>query len=196
MLRFIVCATLSTLICAPGCDLGGDTEGLSKRIDDLEAASKKHDEALAAVADADKAREDMKARLEAADTARAKSEETIVSLEKSLTELQARINELETAVADATADAGKDPPSTETDPSEIPEVVGIPECDEYLFKYRRCIEAKMPEASKSAVTDALDKSIEAWKTVAEGPGRSALAETCKTASEAAKKATEAMGCTW
>ena len=195
MLRFIVCATLSTLLCASACDLGGDTEGLSKRIDDLEAASKKHDEALAAVAEADKAREDMKARLEAADTARAKSEETIVSLEKSLTELQARINELETVVADATADAGKDAPP-ETDPSEIPEVVGIPECDEYLFKYRRCIEAKMPEASKSAVMDALDKSVEAWKTVAEGPGRSALAETCKTASQAAKKATEAMGCTW
>jgi len=196
MLRFIVCASLSTLVCTSACDLGGDTEALSKRIDELEAASNKHDKALATVAESDKAREDMKARLEAADTARAKSEETIVSLEKSLTELQGRITQLETAVADATAAAGKEPPSTDTDPSEIPEVVGIPECDEYLFKYRRCIEAKMPEASKSAVMDALDKSVEAWKTVAEGPGRSALAETCKTASEAAKRATEAMGCTW
>lgn len=74
--------------------------------------------------------------------------------------------------------------------------IGIAECDEYFTKYLKCIEDKMPEGAKETTMKALEDSMKAWKTAAEGPGKDTLAETCKQAMEAAKQATQAMGCEW
>lgn len=74
--------------------------------------------------------------------------------------------------------------------------IGIPECDEYFEKYLKCIEDKMPDAAKETTKKALEDSVKAWKAAAEGPGKDTLAQTCKTAMETAKKATESMGCEW
>lgn len=74
--------------------------------------------------------------------------------------------------------------------------IGVPECDEYITKYLKCIEEKMPEAAREQTRKAVQQSIDAWKQAAEGPGKDTLAQTCKTALETAKKATEAMGCEW
>lgn len=73
---------------------------------------------------------------------------------------------------------------------------GVPACDEYLTKYRACIEDKVPEAARRAMTEALDTTVEAWKQAAAGPGAAALETGCKAASEAAAQATAAMGCSW
>jgi hypothetical protein len=73
---------------------------------------------------------------------------------------------------------------------------GVAACDEYLEKYRACIEDKVPEAARKAMTEALDTTVDAWKQAAAGPGAAALETGCKAASEAAAQATAAMGCTW
>ena len=86
----------------------------------------------------------------------------------------------------------------------VPEVVaaavgptGLAACDEYLTKYRACVEDKMPESVRETALKALDQSADAWKIAAATPAaRSSLDEACKAASAAAEQATTAMGCTW
>jgi chromosome segregation ATPase len=93
----------------------------------------------------------------------------IVELEASIAELQAR----------APVD-GPDPPAEDS--------IGVPECDEYITKYRECIDDKMPQATRETALKALDASVDAWKQAAATPlGKEALAEACKTALEAVSK---------
>lgn len=73
--------------------------------------------------------------------------------------------------------------------------IGVTECDDFMEKYAKCIE-KMPEASKKPMLESLQQMSDAWKKVATGPGRDALATACKTADESSKKAFESMGCKW
>jgi hypothetical protein len=74
--------------------------------------------------------------------------------------------------------------------------IGIPECDEYIEKYTKCIQDKMPEASRQQMKDAMDQSVKAWKEAAAGPAKDGLATSCKAALDAAKQATSSMGCEW
>lgn len=74
--------------------------------------------------------------------------------------------------------------------------IGIPACDEYLTKYRRCIADKVPEAARAAVNEALEQSIVAWRQAAAGPARDTLQTSCLAAMDAARQATEPIGCTW
>jgi len=74
--------------------------------------------------------------------------------------------------------------------------IGVPECDEYIEKYSKCINDKMPEASRQQMKDAMDQSAKAWKEAAAGPGKDSLAAGCKAALDAAKQATASMGCEW
>ena len=72
---------------------------------------------------------------------------------------------------------------------------GVPECDDYIAKYEKCISDKVPEMARSAMKDAFAKTRDAWKTAASTPeGKSTLAMACKTASEQAKTALSAYGC--
>jgi hypothetical protein len=88
-------------------------------------------------------------------------------------------------------DAGKPKATTST-----AQRIGIPECDEYIEKYRRCIETHVPEAARQSVRDAVDATLKAWREAAAGPAREGLATSCKVARDAAKQATTAMGCVW
>ena len=74
--------------------------------------------------------------------------------------------------------------------------IGVPECDEYIEKYSKCIMDKMPEASRQQMKDAMDQSAKAWKEAAAGPGKDSLAAGCKAALDAAKQSTASMGCEW
>ncbi|MBX7084332.1 MAG: hypothetical protein K1X88_34315 [Nannocystaceae bacterium] len=74
--------------------------------------------------------------------------------------------------------------------------VGVPECDEYITKYARCISDKLPESSRGAMLDAMKQAAEAWKEAAAGPAKDSLADACKAALDAARDATKAMGCVW
>ncbi len=77
-----------------------------------------------------------------------------------------------------------------------PSVIGIPECDEYIAKYMRCIADKVPESARQPMNDAMTATIQAWREAANGPAREGLAASCKAAGEAAAAATTAMGCSW
>lgn len=74
--------------------------------------------------------------------------------------------------------------------------IGIPECDEYIDKYTRCIEENMPKAAGELTLKAVQQSIDAWKQAATGPAAETLALTCKNALSTARRATAAMGCKW
>ena len=78
--------------------------------------------------------------------------------------------------------------------AKVPSRIGIVECDNYIFLYSRCIEAKAPEATKAQLADAMKKTVAGWKSVANGPGRDALATTCKAALDAVRKTSAAWGC--
>lgn len=74
---------------------------------------------------------------------------------------------------------------------------GVPECDEYIAKYTACVESKVPDAARGMVRQQIDASKAAWKQAASTPeGRAGLALTCKQATEAAKAAVQAYGCSW
>jgi len=74
--------------------------------------------------------------------------------------------------------------------------VGVPECDDYISKYEACINSKVPEMARGALKDAFDRTRTEWKAAAATPeGKQGLAIACKAASDAAKQAVAAYGCT-
>ena len=75
--------------------------------------------------------------------------------------------------------------------------IGVPECDTYIAKYEACIMDKMPEAQRGAFKSTLEQSRKAWKEAAANPTTKAgLSAACKTALDAAKASTTALGCKW
>ena len=75
--------------------------------------------------------------------------------------------------------------------------IGIPECDNYMAKYRECIEAKVPDAAKASIRQSLDQTTSAWKqAAATAEARASLAQACKQATDAAKMAMQAYGCSF
>jgi len=74
---------------------------------------------------------------------------------------------------------------------------GVPECDEYMTKYLACIDSKVPEAARAMVRQGLDQTKASWQQAAATPqGKQGLAAGCKQATEAAKQAMAAYGCSW
>lgn len=74
---------------------------------------------------------------------------------------------------------------------------GVPECDEYLTKYLTCIDSKVPEAARASVRQSVEQTKAAWKQAASTPeGKAGLAMGCKQATEAARMAMTAYGCTF
>jgi hypothetical protein len=103
----------------------------------------------------------------------------------------------------ATADVSELEPPPEPEPEPEPETAvvagptGLAACDEYLTKYRRCIEDHLPESVREQAAEALDASVDAWKIAASTPSaRASLEVACQTALEATAEATRAMGCAW
>ena len=75
--------------------------------------------------------------------------------------------------------------------------IGVPECDEYISKYSKCIGDKAPDAVKEQMKKAFDTAVDGWKkAAATEAGKAALANGCKMALDAAKKSSEAWGCEW
>ncbi len=73
--------------------------------------------------------------------------------------------------------------------------VGVPECDDYISKYERCINSKVPEMARGALKTAFDQTRASWKAAAATPeGKQGLAMGCKAAADASKQAVAAYGC--
>jgi hypothetical protein len=75
--------------------------------------------------------------------------------------------------------------------------IGIPECDDYLSKYERCIADKVPSDRKKAFGDALDRTRTSWKMLAANPGaRPGLPQACSLALQTAETTLKQYACTW
>ena len=76
--------------------------------------------------------------------------------------------------------------------------IGIPICDEYLSKYQKCLEDKVPAETKDAMKQAFQKGMQAWQAAAQAvqddASKAALVNLCQEALEQAKAATDAYGC--
>ncbi len=102
------------------------------------------------------------------------------------------------AAEPAPAEAAPAAETTEAAPAEAPAAtggeIGIAECDDYINKYKACMD-KLPAEGRAAYQSGLDQMVSSWKQVP-AEARSSLAEGCKMATENAKTAMQAMGCEW
>lgn len=74
---------------------------------------------------------------------------------------------------------------------------GVPECDAYINKYLACIDSKVPEASRPMLRQQLDQTKDQWRLAASSSeGRASLAVGCKAATDGAKAALAAYGCSF
>jgi hypothetical protein len=77
------------------------------------------------------------------------------------------------------------------------DAVGVPECDEYLTKYEKCIKDKVPAAARPQLETSMKQTRDSWKSLAANPTTKAgLAQGCKQALDTAKTAMGAYGCAW
>jgi hypothetical protein len=75
--------------------------------------------------------------------------------------------------------------------------IGVPECDDYLSKYRRCIAEKVPSERKQSFEDALSRTRASWKTLAANPGaRPGLPQACALARQTAQTTLKQYACSW
>jgi len=121
-----------------------------------------------------------------------KTEEKKTETKDGKTKTETKTTEVKTEPAKA--EAGAEAPAAEGGGGG--DKIGIPECDEYIEKYTKCITEKVPEAARQQMKDAMDQSTKAWKEAAAGPAKDGLATACKAALDAAKQATASMGCEW
>jgi hypothetical protein len=78
-----------------------------------------------------------------------------------------------------------------------PDGVGIAECDDYLAKYSRCVDGKVPADQRKVFEESLARMRAAWKTMAADPGaRPGLGQSCSLALETARSSLQQYGCAW
>jgi hypothetical protein len=96
----------------------------------------------------------------------------------------------------APAPTGSTSPATTT-ASTSGGTTGVPVCDEYIEKYEKCLNDKVPEAARAQLRTSLETTRKAWKDAAATPqGKAGLAQGCQAALNTAKQTMSAYGCTW
>lgn len=75
--------------------------------------------------------------------------------------------------------------------------IGVPECDDYLSRYRRCIADKVPSDRRQSFEDGLSRTRESWKRLADNPGaRPGLPQACSLARQTAQTTLKQYACSW
>jgi hypothetical protein len=75
--------------------------------------------------------------------------------------------------------------------------IGIPECDDYVSTYQRCVEDKVPSERREAMKEALVRTRATWKSLAANPGaRPGLPQACALARQTAQTTMKQYGCAW
>jgi hypothetical protein len=81
--------------------------------------------------------------------------------------------------------------------SPAPGEIGVPECDDFLAKYERCIESKVPVERQKAYEDALARTRDTWKGLAANPGaRPGLPQACRLVLATVQTTMKSYMCTW
>jgi hypothetical protein len=97
----------------------------------------------------------------------------------------------------ATTDDERPTPPTPPPPPASADSVGVKECDEYIAKYTRCVEKRIPAAQQQLMQRSLRQMRDAWRKAAQTEGgRRALAQACKTAMKTARKTMASFNCEW
>jgi hypothetical protein len=178
--RLVVLALCSVV----ACDKKSEERvvALENRVADLE---KKQTDAAASVAKLPEEQTRLATSVTALQETTQRQAETIATLQKDLAAAQEQLAKLP-----------GDGSTTGTIAATSAGPIGIPECDEYVTKYMKCISDKVPASARKTMNEAMDQTIKAWKEAADGPARDGLATACKAAVDAAKEATKSMGCEW
>jgi len=75
--------------------------------------------------------------------------------------------------------------------------IGVAACDEWMEKYTKCINSKVPEGGRAQMLDAMKQTADTWKQTASTPeGKQALENACKQMIDSTKQATASLGCEW
>lgn len=73
--------------------------------------------------------------------------------------------------------------------------LGVAECDDYIARYQKCIDEKIPERSKKAYKEVIDETVKYWKTQTESPEeKMGLVSACNVAYLGSRKTLAAFGC--
>lgn len=179
-LLFVLTLGLSLGVAAVGCDTETEDKiaSLESRVAALEAEQAEQVEQAEQLRSAHAAALERLASQETraadADAGRVALQERVTVMSEEIASLRAREEELQLRV-DALDRGGAHKALT----------IGVKECDDYVARYSRCIDDKIPESARGASRRALEMSVEAWRKAAETEaGREGLAQACKTASEA------------
>lgn len=74
---------------------------------------------------------------------------------------------------------------------------GIPECDEFILKYKQCVEQHFPADTQVQTLESMSQWAAAFREAAKDPDqKAAMGAQCQQLSESMKDATASMGCTW
>ena len=75
--------------------------------------------------------------------------------------------------------------------------IGVPECDDYIRKYRACLAEKVPEEKRDEFRRTIDEQQRKWQdAVAGGTDTAQVADQCKSAVADANAKLAEYGCTF
>ncbi len=77
------------------------------------------------------------------------------------------------------------------------EKVGIKICDDYVGKYIRCVDEKVPKSGRRQMLRAFAEATSSWKIMSTNPDlRKTLESTCAMALDVSRSSLRSYGCDW
>lgn len=78
-----------------------------------------------------------------------------------------------------------------------PGMTGVPECDDYITNYPRCVQSSAPSMAKASMMQGFEVQKQAWLEMAKTPEtRMSLQVGCQVALTQGKAAMKIYGCDW
>jgi hypothetical protein len=78
-----------------------------------------------------------------------------------------------------------------------PGMTGVPECDDYIVNYPRCVQSSAPSIAKASMMMGFEAQKQGWLEMAKTPeARMSLQMACQIALTQGKAAMAAYGCDW
>lgn len=78
-----------------------------------------------------------------------------------------------------------------------PGMTGVPECDDYITNYPRCVQSSAPSMAKTSMMAGFEATKAGWLEMAKTPeARQSLQIACQVALTQAKATMKVYGCSW